>query len=110
MGLTEDKMCEPASWGLENDSSMTGHHTSEHRLGTQGEAMAATWVHEAEGITRAHHSLVECSRWTFCIWWKEGQGRSPLPLQFTSPAAQLYWGEALSYSSVGPLFILSPAA
>lgn len=57
--------------------------------------MAATWVHEAEGITRAHHSLVECGRWTFCIWWKEGQGRSLLLLQFTSPVAQLYWGETL---------------
>jgi hypothetical protein len=61
------KMCEPASQAWCH-SLMRGHHTSEHRLGTQGEAMATTWVHKAEGITGGSHSrFVECGRWTCCV-------------------------------------------
>lgn len=40
-------MCEPGKPGLEDHSLTTGHNTFEHRLGTQGDATATTWVHKA---------------------------------------------------------------
>lgn len=79
---------------------MTGHNTSGHRLGTQGEAMATTWVLK----TALFHGVWQVD----FLHLVEGQGRGLLPLQFTSPTAHPYL-EKLSHLSVGPLVTLRPS-